>query len=81
MSFSEVEFFTMELREMTGQKFAICPNISSSMEAFWWADLRDSTGMDCGSSEKPRSGSDFDFFAHEQSSPKKGAKFESKVSV
>ena len=72
---SEGEFFTMSDLEITGQKLAICPNISStwvtsccSVRTFW---------VSASSSEKSWSNERTDFSARLTPSKRNGVKFES----
>ena len=50
----DVEFLVIVLREMMGQKFAICPSIKSSWATFWAALRR--FGVPSGSSTRPLRG-------------------------
>ena len=66
---------TIELPEMTGQKFAICPSINSRWVHFFWAVRRLAIGTSSSSFVKPLVGDVVDLFCHVTWSPRKAAKF------
>ena len=74
----EVEFFTIELREITGQKLAIWPNMSSRCKFFWKAVRRRVVGTSSPSGSSPLLGAVEDFFSHVKLSAKNGAKLASR---
>ena len=69
----------MVLREMIGQKLAICPSMSSKWVNFCWAVRRRAAGMfSSSSSTRPLRGEVGDFFSQVKSLARNGAKFESR---
>ena len=66
----EVEFFTIELREITGQKLAIWPNMSSRCKAV----RQQVVGVSSPSGFSSLLGAVEDFFSHVKLSAKNGAK-------
>ena len=74
----DVEFFTIVLREITGQKLAICPNMSSRWKFFWKAVRRRVAGTSSPSEARPLWGAADDFFSHVELSAKNWAKLGSR---
>ena len=72
------EFFTIELREITGQKLAIWPNMSSRCRSFWKAVRRRVVATSLPSGSIPLLGAMDDFFSDVKLSAKKGAKLASR---
>ena len=77
----EVELLIMELREITGQKFAICPNIRSNNATFCCAVLRWGSGTVSASSVNPRRGFVRFFSFQVDPSTRNGAKLGSRARV
>ena len=74
----EVELFTIELREITGQKLGIWPSMRSRCKFFWKAVSRRVVGTSSPSGLSPILGAVEDFFSHVKLSAKNGAKLASR---
>ena len=74
----EVELFTIELREIKGQKLGIWPNMRSRCKFFWKAVSRRVVGTSSPSGLSPILGAVEDFFSHVKLSAKNGAKLASR---